>query len=305
MRCLLVFLLLYGLAACAPEEQVFVSRDGTPKIEKSAVYTGDKREIPLRQWLPKEKPKAVILALHGFNDYSNAFTVPGEYFAERGMAVYAYDQRGFGQSIDWTIWPGEKNLTYDVADTVKALHAEYPETPLYVLGESMGAAVVILTLAEHDMPEVKGAVLVSPAVWGYDAMPFYYQGGLWLAAHTVPQMRVSGRGLKRLASDNLEMLRALGRDPLIIKHTRIDAIYGLVRVMSEASHEITNVKTPLLILFGKNDQIVPPPAMEDLANRATAPHDVICYNEGYHMLLRDLEGERVMADIAKWIEDRK
>lgn len=301
MRCLPVFLLLFGFAACAPKEQVFVPRSSAPKIEDSMVYTGDQQNIPLRRWLPEGKPKAVILALHGFNDYSNAFAMPGDYFAKQGIAVYAYDQRGFGRSLEWTVWPGEKNLTHDVADTARALRGEYPGIPLYILGESMGAAVAILTLARHRPPEVDGAVLVSPAVWGYDTMPFFYQGGLWLAAHTVPQMRISGRGLKRYASDNIEMLRALGQDPLVIKHTRIDAIYGLVRIMSEASREIPDVKTPMLILFGKNDQIVPPPAMEDLANRATAPHEVICYDEGYHMLMRDLEGEKVTADIAEWI----
>ena len=56
----------------------------------------DGTSLPRRAWLPEGPPQAVILAVHGFNDYSNAFTEFGEFAAERGVAVHAYDQRGFG-----------------------------------------------------------------------------------------------------------------------------------------------------------------------------------------------------------------
>ncbi|MFO1242671.1 MAG: alpha/beta hydrolase [Rickettsiales bacterium] len=301
-RFLIVFCLL-AISACTPSEQDFAARNKPPVLKDKCIQTGDLADLPLRKWLPDKKVQAVVLAIHGFNDYSNGFDAAGTYFAEHGIAIYAYDQRGFGKAPHWTTWPGEANLTADVIDAVKALHVFYPGTPLYIMGESMGAAVTILTLARHEVPEVQGAVLVSPAVWGDDAMPFYYKGGLWFAAHTVPQMRVSGKGLNRWPSDNIEMLRALGRDPLIIKHTRIDAIYGLVHLMGNARREISKVQTPMLVLYGENDQIVPPPAMASLDDLIKAPHRMIHYNTGYHMLLRDLKGERVMKDVVKWIED--
>ena len=56
----------------------------------------DGATLPLKSWLPDGKPKAVILALHGFNDYSNAFKDSGEEWAKHGIATFAYDQRGFG-----------------------------------------------------------------------------------------------------------------------------------------------------------------------------------------------------------------
>lgn len=299
----LMYIGLLALAACTPLEQDFALRNKPPVLKDKCLVAGDLADLPIRHWLPEKKIQAVVLAIHGFNDYSNGFDAAGTYFAAQDIAVYAYDQRGFGKSPGWTTWPGEANLTADVVDAAKALRSFYPGTPLYIMGESMGAAVTILTLARHEVPEVEGAILVSPAVWGDDAMPFYYKGGLWFAAHTIPQMRVSGRGLKRWPSDNIEMLRALGRDPLIIKHTRIDAIYGLVHLMGNARREIGNVDTPLLVLYGDKDEIVPPPAMAELDERITAPHAMIRYKKGYHMLLRDLKGERVMKDVVKWIKE--
>ena len=38
--------------------------------------------------------------------------------------------------------------------------------PVYILGESMGAAVVIATLARGEPLDAAGLILTAPAVWG-------------------------------------------------------------------------------------------------------------------------------------------
>src|SRR3546814_13687678 len=58
-------------------------------------------------------PAAIILALHGFNDYSRSFEAPAAYWADRGIATYAYDQRGFGQTPHRGLWPGAARLIAD------------------------------------------------------------------------------------------------------------------------------------------------------------------------------------------------
>jgi acylglycerol lipase len=144
-------------------------------------------------WLPKEKPKAVILALHGFNDYSNAFTIPGRYLSARGVAVYAYDQRGFGASPMTGIWADKENLINDARQAAALLKRRYPHTPVYLMGESMGGAVSMLAMAGEDTPKINGIILVAPAVW--DVNPLM-RGSLWLMAHTMPEKTMTGDGIK-------------------------------------------------------------------------------------------------------------
>src|SRR5437870_7543725 len=81
-----------GLAPLPPA----ATADRPARFDGAAFIAADGARLPLRSWLPRGEVKAVILALHGFGDYSNAFTLPGEFWAERGIATYAYDQRGFG-----------------------------------------------------------------------------------------------------------------------------------------------------------------------------------------------------------------
>ena len=65
-----------------------------PAITNNALIGADGSRLPLRRWLPRGAVKAVILALHGFNDYSNAFAMPAalsdcERFPPRGAATLA------------------------------------------------------------------------------------------------------------------------------------------------------------------------------------------------------------------------
>ena len=86
--------------------------------------TADGQVLPLRKWLPHGEVKAVILALHGFNDYSNAFEAAGKAWAERGIATYAYDQRGFGAAPERGLWPGRAVLAADAATAARILRAQ-------------------------------------------------------------------------------------------------------------------------------------------------------------------------------------
>jgi alpha-beta hydrolase superfamily lysophospholipase len=194
----------------------------------------------------------------------------------------------------------------------------------------MGGAVVLTALASGAPPRadasadapilnVDGIILVAPAVWSRGDMPLSYRAALFLAARLVPGMIVSntaaGRVVTIVPSDNEPMLRALGRDPLFQKKTRTGTLFGLVNLMDEArtAPEKMSEKAkdgasapPILFLYGAHDQIIPvkPTQAVIAVLGAKAPLDVKRYERGWHMLLRDLEGEKVDRDIADWIFGR-
>jgi alpha-beta hydrolase superfamily lysophospholipase len=120
-------------------------------------------------------PFAVIVALHGMSDYSNAFAMPAPFWAEHGITTYAYDQRSFGRSPQPGIWPGNDIMRRDLADFVDVVKARHPGLPVYVLGESMGGAVVMSAFASDAPPKADGVILVAPAVWSRKTMPLSYR----------------------------------------------------------------------------------------------------------------------------------
>jgi alpha-beta hydrolase superfamily lysophospholipase len=295
-------LIALSLGSCAPVLAPRGIENATPAIEAGAFVTRDGLRLPLRHW-SAEHPRALIVALHGMSDYSQAFDLPGPYWAAHGIETYAYDQRGFGRTPNPGLWAGSDAMRQDLDDFVETARASHPGVPVYVLGESMGGSVVLTALASERPPRVDGVILVAPAVWSRADMPMSYRAALWLAAHTVPWMNVSGEGLHIVACDNIEVLRKLSRDPVYQHSARADQVYGLVNLMDQARYAPRRLanRPPILLLYGAKDQVIPAAPTEAVATELGSRAEMHRYDNGYHMLLRDLDGERVWAEIAAWI----
>lgn len=312
-RILTLVLGLVLAGGCAPTLKGPGPLVGEARIEGDFFVAVDGARLPLRAWLPTDGIRAVVLGLHGFNDYSNGFALPAPAFTDAGIALYAYDQRGFGDAPHRGYWPGADALVADAAAAVQAVHALHPHTPLYVMGESMGGAVAMLMVSgevpgtERAIAQLDGIILLAPAIWGGEGFGTFKRVALEIAAHTLPWYTLTGEGLDITPSDNIEMLRALARDPKVIKRTRIDAIYGLVDLMDRAVTAAPRLSAPTLILYGLKDEIVPKEPTLDVLQSLPEPPEgrwrIVVYEEGYHLLLRDLQWERVAADILAWIED--
>ena len=304
-RLALLFVLLLG--GCAPQLQPLRTDSVAPQLLADRMIMNDGADLPLRQWQPAGEPKAVILALHGFNDYSFSFDAPAKSWAEAGIATFAYDQRGFGATSYRGLWAGEGRMIQDLHDAAALLRARYPATPLYLLGESMGGSVVKAAAASADPPPADGLILAAPAVWGRETQGPIQTGALWLAAHTVPWAELTGQGLNIHPSDNIAMLRELGHDPLVIKETRVDAVYGLVNLMDLAYDAAPRLRGRVLVLYGSREDIMPGSAVLATLRRLPAEPGrrprIALYPKGYHMLLRDLDATAVRADIVAWIAD--
>jgi acylglycerol lipase len=276
------------------------------------LIAADGTRLPLHVWGPADQPKAVVLALHGMNDYANAFAGVGEAWAKVGIATYAYDQRGFGEAPARGHWSGMGPMTDDVATASRLLRRRYPGVPLYLLGESMGGSVAIAAVAGAagaPRPDCDGIILAAPAVWGRDTMTVVERVALWTSYQLVPEMTLTGQGLHITPSDNIEMLRALSRDPLVIKGTRVDTIKGLVDLMDAALAAAPAIDLPMLLLYGDRDELVPKEStelwVENLPYRTRLTRKLAWYDHGYHMLLRDLQAPMVWRDIANWIDDHR
>jgi alpha-beta hydrolase superfamily lysophospholipase len=303
-RAVAVFFALL-VVACVPRMEPAGPAVMAPRFDGDRLVMADGAELPLRSWRPAGAPRAVVIALHGMNDYSNAFDAAGKQLADAGIAVYAYDQRGFGQSPHVGKWAGIETMSGDLKTAREVIGARHPGLPVYLLGESMGGAVATVARTSPDPVAADGLILVAPAVWGRASMNVLEKVALFLAAHTIPWAQLSAEGLKITPSDNVEMLRALSRDPLVLKKTRADAVWGLVDLMDAAYDRARLLHGPVLMLYGKHDEIIPKEPSFDVM-RALRPNGArfAYYDKGYHMLLRDLQGPVVVRDIAAWIANR-
>jgi alpha-beta hydrolase superfamily lysophospholipase len=276
------------------------------RLGPEAAIMADGYRLPFQRWGDNEHPQAVVLALHGFNDYRNAFATLGPFLATQGILTYAYDQRGFGATALRGLWGGEERLISDMRMLSRLVRDRHPEVPFFLVGESMGGAVLMAAASATGKPTA-GVILIAPAVWSRDTMNPLQSLVLELAVRTVPWLELTGEGLEIRPSDNRQMLHAFSADPLVIKGTRIDALWGITNIMDRAMAQAHRLPRPALLLYGEQDEIIPADAfcaMLDQLPQAGKGIRVVLYREGWHMLTRDLQGQRVMADIAAWLSDR-
>jgi acylglycerol lipase len=263
----------------------------------------DGTALPYRVWLPRGAPSAVMLALHGMNDSRDAWEYPAPDFAAAGIALFSPDLRGFGATPTRGLWPGSDGLAEDARAMIRLLRARYPHTRLFLMAESMGAAVAMVMATEPNPPPVDGYVLIAPAVWGRSEMNVFLRGMLWLADHTLPGMTITGGGgiVRVTASDNRDALMRLSTDPLTLLDTRVDAIKGLVDLMDRAEAAATHFHAPSLFLYGGHDELVPPRATAATWRALPAGPVRAFYPDGYHLLLRDKERAVPIGDVLAWI----
>ena len=99
---------------------------------------------------PPKPPRAVILAVHGFNDYSNAFDDVRHLRRRAGhRRPRLRPARASAPIPTPACWPGIQTLVDDLVREREQLRGALPGRPVYLLGESMGAAVLIAAVADE------------------------------------------------------------------------------------------------------------------------------------------------------------
>lgn len=271
-----------------PSENLFLAHDGAPL------------GLTVFGLEAHPDPSHVIVAVHGMNDYANAFHLSAPRWAESGIVTYAYDQRGFGRSPRKGIWPEEELMREDVRTAVRLTREAHPDAVLTLVGMSMGAAVSITALASDTPPDVDRFIASGPGLRGWGALNPLYRGSLWLSTHTRPSWIVKPprKFVHIEPSDNVEMLRVTWSDPLMTYENRIDQVYGVVSLMENAHKALPNLPSdlPTLFTYGENDYVIPDNAMKRSAKILPEHARTALYKDGYHMLLRDLTSQKVHDD---------
>jgi alpha-beta hydrolase superfamily lysophospholipase len=301
-RALLAGLALAGCAEARAPMGPVVTR---PAVLDDALVMADGLRLPLHAWRPEGPPRAVMLALHGMNEYGRSFAEDAApWFTGAGVALYAYDQRGFGGAAPRGVWPGHETLAQDAITAAGLMRARHPGLPVFMMGESMGGAVLVL--AGSKAPMADGLVLSAPALRGRASLAWQARLMLDTMNALTPGLALSSSAPLFRPTDNLDAWRRWSGDPQVLKQTRVDAVAGLVDLMDAATAALPRFTAPALVLYGAKDELVPPkPIRAALAQLPRgAAQRLAFYPEGHHMLLRDLGGAAVAGDILAWMADR-
>lgn len=255
-----------------------------------------------RAWLPAGAPRAAIVLVHGYAEHSGRYAYAGAALARRGYAVHALDLRGHGRSDgDRAYVRSFAEYMVDVRAFLARVNGRADGRPVFLLGHSMGATIVALTLAV-DHPSLRGALLSGAAISRAPRIVRVIIALLGRIAPRLPLIRLKASDVSR----DPAVVEKYDNDPLVHRG-RIRA--GLAAAMSRAVQRIErdapSITLPLLIMHGAVDALANPAGSIALHERAGSTDKTLKLYEGLaHEILNEPEKDQVIADIAAWLDAR-
>ncbi|MCA1828381.1 MAG: alpha/beta hydrolase, partial [Myxococcales bacterium] len=253
-------------------------------------------------WRPASRePRAVLVIVHGLKDHSARYAEFADRLAQHGYEVRAFDLRGHGSSEGRRAYVSDfDEYPTDLETFVQRVRR--PGKPLFVLGHSMGGAIVTDWILTRK-PLVSGIIL-SGAALRVDASGFKIAITRFLGT-VLPRLAVFSLDVDKFSRDPRFVAQCKG-DPLV-DHGNGPArtaaqLVGAIEFIREHMEEVT---VPLLALHGGADAITPPQGSRDLVERAHSSDKTLRIYDGlYHDLLHEPEKQQVMSDIAAWVDER-
>ncbi|QRW10594.1 alpha/beta hydrolase family protein [Ceratobasidium sp. AG-Ba] len=262
--------------------------------------------------------KAAILHEHVFPRY-----------AEQGIAVFTYDQRGFGRSaLDTThrhqsakygktSWVEQQT---DIQTMLGILREGISvEVPVFLMGHSMGGGLALSFptrppkapfIPKSDVVlGLSGVIATSPLIRQSRPAPSWQVGAGGLvsklpfgSAVTVPA-EVNPEDL----SHDPAVGAAYKADPFVKFIGTTKGIYDMITGGKElADQDVTNwpPELPLLVLHGTGDKVCSCPAAEKFVKEAPAKDKTfVPFDGGFHELHNEPDGvqEKLIETVAGWV----
>lgn len=247
---------------------------------------------------PIEKPKAVVVFVHGLGEHLGRYNYLTKKFNEAGFSVYRFDHRGHGHSEGARAFYEDYNeLIDDVNHIIEIAKKDNPDHPIFVLGHSMGGYAVACYGVKY--PNQVNGIIMSGGLTRD-------KGGLItsLSKDLNPIMYLPNT-LGSVVSRDPDIVKAYGEDPLVLKEISVGLYYALANGLQWLMDNTSAFNYPVLILHGGDDRIVScEDSIEFYDAISSTDKELKIYDVLFHEILNDPEKDQVISDILNWIDKR-
>ena len=257
----------------------------------------------MQSWLP-EDVRARVLLVHGLGEHCGRYEYVAQRLLERGFAVHAIDHYGHGKSDGHRGHVERFSVFLDGVDAlISAIRADDEgESPLFLLGHSMGGLIAAHALIENQAA-FRAAVLSGPAFKSDAAPPAIVVMLLRAVSALLPTVPILGLDPAGVSRD-ADVVAAYVRDPLV-HHGKVTArlVAEMSAAMQAALARANEVELPLLVMHGEDDVLTSPDGSREFVDAAGSEDKTLKLYPGlYHEIFNEPEKDVVIGDMRDWLE---
>jgi alpha-beta hydrolase superfamily lysophospholipase len=261
----------------------------------------DQSELFFQTWTP-ERARGVLLLTHGMAEHSECYHTLAKQLSDDGWIVYSWDLRGHGRS------EGKRGYVKNISeyvDDLECMHRmasqKHPDLNLVMFGHSMGGLVTLRFLQTRRV-QYSCLVLSSPALGLSVKVPVFKEKLAQIAVRWLPTITLHNEIKYEDLTRSEEMLNSYKRDTL--RHDKISPglFLSMVELFGAVKAQGEEIRQPVLALLSGEDRIVSTDATREFFD--TLPNkksQLIVYPESLHEILNDLDRDKVVADLKKFI----
>lgn len=261
------------------------------------------QKIPCMIWKAGD-PQAIMLCIHGFGLHKGTYDGFAREMVKNGIAVYAIDVRGFGSWVQKGVNEIDFDGTMeDIGLTLKEIKRLHPNTPVIVLGESMGGAIAMKTAATYpDM--VNGLISSVPAGDRYDRANSEMGVVKHVLLHGFNAPIDVGPAIVKAATKKKDLQNTWLKDPLTRTYVKPKELIAFRDYMNDSYNFAPKIKTtPVLFIQGSNDKLVRPAGTWKLFGSISNPdRQIVLSKTAEHLIFEDAQfNQEDLGFVSNWI----
>lgn len=276
-------------------------------VEQSAIQTIktlDGLNLHLQKDMPNTKPKAVVVISHGLASHSGVFGDFAKTMNANDIAVYRFDHRGHRKSDgrDSIHINSYFEMVEDLRLVVEKAKQENPNTPVFVLGHSMGGHITALFGTKY--PQGADGFILAAGVLRYNQMNFGYLPRPEPKDSFVNGFEAAHKTLN-LPLPDMGAGLSLPNDPLMLEKFSVSFPNSFKEGVQYLKDNDDKFVAPVLLVSGDADLYVVPKDAIDFYNETNSVDKSLrLYPNIGHMLMLDSNGKQITQDIVNWIGER-
>ena len=262
-------------------------------------------DLYYQDWPTSKEHKGTVLLIHGLGEHCQRYDKLASHLNEAGYSLSSMDLPCHGQSSGTRGHIDSFDVFTDAAlGLYERVKKSQTNTPLFILGHSMGGLIVTRLLQTHQ-DKFQGALLSGAAIESPQEPPAWQVSVITLISKIFPKLGALQLDASGISRDPAVVEKYMA-DPLVDKG-KLSAkfLVEMFKTMGEAKNQASKISLPILIMHGGSDPMTAPSGSQYLyQNIASSDKTLRVYDGLMHEIFNEPEAVDIYKEVVSWLDKR-